>query len=309
MKTYKINIRTQGGFYTPIKGDMLFGMFCRLLADCLGEERLRACLEGYEDNRPFVVFSDAFPRGFLPKPCLPGFFYTPLEKKEDVSKRKEIKRKIWLPADKIGLPTQKMADFFAEKNFLTRVLKTSNRTDPASSRVSGGKYSAYTTEQIFYNDSPSIYMVVDESRISVSEVGHVLTQVGLHGYGKKASAGGGKFILEGEAEEIKAADYPYNGFMTLAPCVPQTELLDKERCFYKIFTRFGRHGGTEALSPNPFKKPVITLETGAFLSFIDKAAAPSFAGRGLRGTSLVNDATVFQGYAPLVPVFAEECLK
>lgn len=138
MKTYKINIRTQGGFYTPIKGDMLFGMFCRLLADCLGEERLRACLEGYEDNRPFVVFSDAFPRGFLPKPCLPGFFYTPLEKKEDVSKRKEIKRKIWLPADKIGLPTQKMADFFAEKIFLTRVLKTSNRTDPASGRVSGG---------------------------------------------------------------------------------------------------------------------------------------------------------------------------
>ena len=61
MNLYQINIRPCGSFYSSIKGDMLFGMFCRILAESLGKERLEQCLTGYTQNKPFIIFSDAFP--------------------------------------------------------------------------------------------------------------------------------------------------------------------------------------------------------------------------------------------------------
>lgn len=307
MKLYKIDIKPHGVFYTSIKGDMFFGMFCCAVADCLGNERLNVCLSGYEENKPFIVFSDAFPKGFLPKPMLPAQYYKTGNKDEfDANKRKEIKRKNWLPIESLNLPTFQMQNKFEEIKFKQSFLKTANRIEQKTNHASGGVYSAYTTEPIMYNTPLSIYMSVDESKISLEEIELIIKNIGMNGFGKKSSSGGGKFEVCGNIEEVKLQNYKYNKFMTLGPCVPQSKILNADECFYKIFVRFGRHGSKNALSENPFKKPVITMDTGTVLTFTTEPENVLFTGKGVKGTSLIDDDVVYQGYALLVPILAEE---
>lgn len=308
MKLYKIDIQPHGVFYTSIKGDMFFGMFCCTLADCLGNERLNLCLNGYAENKPFIIFSDAFPKGFLPKPMLPIQYYKTDSKniEIDAKKRKEFKRRNWLPIECLKLPTFQMKNEFKEVKFKQSFLKTANRIEQKTNHASGGVYSAYTTEPIIYNMPLSIYMAVDESKISLEEIELIIKNIGMNGFGKKSSSGGGKFEVCGNIEEVEIQSCKHTKFMTLAPCVPQSEILNADECFYKIFVRFGRHGSKNALSENPFKKPVITMDTGAVLTFTVEPENKLFTGKGVKGTSLVDDNVVYQGYALLVPILAEE---
>lgn len=309
MKLYQIDIKPDGGFYTPIKGDTLFGTLCWAVVNRFGERRLTELLAGYTENDPFIVVSDAFPRGYLPKPALPfPYFKTVGDKSDpDTKKRKEFKRKTWIPADRISLPTNQMKDFFEEVPFMEKSLKTANSVNPETNRADGGKYSAYKTERISYRGILNVCAVIDENRISAADVETLFKQIGQSGYGKKASSGGGKFTVE----SVKPFTFPLpaetTALMTLAPCVPASGEFDADKSFYKVFVRFGRHGNKAALSGNPFKNPVMTMDTGAVLT----PAAPTwkmplFAGTGVKGVSLTDDRTVFQGYAPVVALNAKE---
>ena len=322
MKLYQIDIKPAGGFYTPIKGDTLFGMFCWAVVERFGEDRLTKMLDGYTENRPYIVLSDAFPQGYLPKPVLPFPYFKKEGQKEDefnVKERKKFKRREWLPADKIFLPTNKMAEEFKEVaieisvkgekkevSFMEKSLKTQNSVNPETNHASGGKYSAYMTDIIRYQGELTVYAVIDESRITADEVKTLFEQIGLTGYGKKASSGGGKFSIS-EMKPVAFDNPSYTALMTLAPSVVQSGEYDTAKSFYKVFVRFGRHGNKSALSENPFKIPVLTMDCGAVLTPVNKPdTAPLFAGRGIKGVSLHDDRTVFQGYAPVVPLNAKE---
>ncbi len=309
MELYQLDIAPTGGFYTPIKGDTLFGMFCWAAAEKFGENRLTKLLDGYADNRPYIVLSDAFPKGHLPKPVLPFPYYKKEGQKDDdfnAKDRKKFKRREWLPADKVFLPTNQMAASFAEVSFMKKTLKTANSVNPETNHASGGKYSAYLTDQFYYQSVLTVYAVIDEPRISADEVKSLFEQIGLTGYGKKASSGGGKFSVR-EMKRVSFDNPDYTALMTLAPCVPAIGEFDADKSFYKVFIRFGRHGNTAALSGNPFKLPVLTMDTGAVLTpNTMPAKAPLFVGTGVKGVSLTDDRTVFQGYAPVIGLTAKE---
>ena len=54
---------------------------------------------GYTSGVPFLVVSDAFPAGFLPRPCVPlAQLGLDLEKLE---KRKQIKARVWVPLESL----------------------------------------------------------------------------------------------------------------------------------------------------------------------------------------------------------------
>ena len=309
MELYQIDIVPTGGFYTPIKGDTLFGMFCWAVVEKFGEDRLTKLLDGYTENRPYIVLSDAFPKGYLPKPVLPFPYYKKEGQKDEnfnAKDRKKFKRREWLPADKIALPTNQTGDFFAEVSFIKKTLKTANSVNPETNHASGGKYSAYMTDQFYYQGELSIYAVIDENRITADEVKGLFEQIGLTGYGKKASSGGGKFSVK-SMKRVSFDNPNYTALLTLAPCVPERNEFDEDRSFYKVFVRFGRHGNKAALSDNPFKIPVLTMDTGAVLTPKQKAdKAPLFAGKGIKDVSLTDDRTVFQGYAPVIGLTAKE---
>lgn len=308
MGLYRIDIAPTGSFYTLIKGDMLFGALCWAVVERFGERRLTDLLDGYADGKPFAVVSDAFPAGFLPKPVLPFPYFKKAGTTEqpDAKERKKFKKREWLPAEKISLPTNEMADWLQEQPFVKKTLKTSNRIDPLTNHASGGAYSAFAMEQFYYGGMLNVYAVIDESKISPSEMRAAFEHVGRTGFGKKATAGGGKFTVS-EMTPVAFENKNATALMTLAPCVPAENEFDADYSFYKVFVRFGRHGNKAAASENPFKNPVITVDAGAVLTPKDKSAkVPLFVGTGVKGTSLIDERTVYQGYAPVVLLTAKE---
>jgi len=93
MQSFCASLTPLSAFATPLKGDTLFGQLCWAIRNRFGETRLIELLNGYTEDRPFAVISDAFPEGYWPLPKLPGSFYA-LPEDED---RKAVKKRAWLP--------------------------------------------------------------------------------------------------------------------------------------------------------------------------------------------------------------------
>lgn len=305
MNSYRITIQIESAFGTPLVGDSLFGQFCWAIANHFGEARLTTLLQGYAEQQPFAVFSDAFPADHLPLPTLPSRFWQKGENED----RKALKKKQWLAISDLDKPLaewQLLAK--AEKNILAKTAKdqphNTIRRDTQSTGT--GIFAPYVSTQIWYapQSKLDIYLVIDENRLTLAECEKLLTDMGKLGFGRDASIGLGKFSLT----HIEAVNFPThnaNAFLTLANCAPQKLALEKSRCYYQITTRFGRHGDIKALSGNPFKKPVILAKAGAI--FTPQTAererqAVRFLGNGLVNISYAQNEAVHQGYAPVIPV-------
>ena len=92
MKSYRLRLKPGTAFGSPVKGDTLFGQFCWALRNRYGETRLVDVLQGYVQEEPFAVISDAFPAGYLPFPTLPtDRFDLPA-----TADRKQLKSRRWL---------------------------------------------------------------------------------------------------------------------------------------------------------------------------------------------------------------------
>ena len=89
--TFRASLTLHTAFGTPLSGDTLFGQLCWTAREYLGEAGLEALLEGYTTDRPWLVVSDGFPSGYLPKPAIPQFLLA----KVAVDQRKAEKAKKW----------------------------------------------------------------------------------------------------------------------------------------------------------------------------------------------------------------------
>ena len=103
-----------------------------------------------------------------------------------------------------------------------------------------------------------------------------------------------------------------NAWLALAACVPQAQGLDPARSWYRLFTRFGRHGDVGALSAHPFKAPILLTRSGAVFTPKEAFSTRVFIGSGLGGgqdnnvLSKFMPGTVHQGYAPVVGICLDE---
>lgn len=303
MKTYCITLKVQSAFGTPLVGDSLFGQFCWAIANHFGQARLTTLLQGYQNQQPFAVFSDAFPSGYLPLPCLPSKFW----QKADNADRKVLKKKQWIALDVLQQPlTQWQQLALAEKAIMEKALhdQPHNTIDRSTNSTGTGMFAPYMSEQIWYTPETQldIYLVLDENRLSLAEAEMILDQIGKLGFGRDASIGLGKFERI-HSEEFHLTEYQGNAYLALANCAPQQLNLDPNRCYYQMTTRFGRHGDIKALMGNPFKKPIILTKVGAVFTPQKIAEiAPHFLGKGLGNVSYAQAEAVHQGYAPIVPI-------
>jgi CRISPR-associated protein Csm4 len=309
MQSFKLTLQPRSAFGTPLAGDTLFGQLCWAVRLRRGEAGLTELLRGYAEGQPFAIISDAFPSGTLPRPAIPE---ARLSRKLDPRRRKEEKRRVWLPAAKADLPLADWLDLAQEqasKSSSTAVL-TQNTINRLTGTTGEGIFAPRQVEQIVFAEGATldVYVLVDEARLEAAALREALEDIGAGGFGRDASTGLGKFDVTSFEPHHWPAVAGTQAF-TLAPCAPQPESLDARACFYHPLTRFGRHGNIAVHSgeAGPFKRPILMLRTGAFLTF-RSAGVPSFHGTGLGGVaqpiSGVIPATVHQGYAPLVPIDA-----
>ncbi len=313
MQTYKITLRPESAFGTPLAGDTLFGHLCWALRWRLGEAGLTALLEGYTSGEPFVVLSDALPAGLLPRPSLPT---ARLRRVVDPKERKADKRLAWLPTTRAALPLTEWLQQACElpEGQQGQLTHTEVRTQNTIHRLTGttgtGAFAPRQVERSVHASGSllELYVVLNTERLSPAQWVQAIDDIGLNGYGRDASTGLGKFTRVGElVPHAWSAGALARHAMTLAPCAPVPEQLDAEDCFYQPLTRFGRHGSLHALGGQPFKRPLMMMRTGAVLALRQGSGViPAFHGRGLGGVaapiSSAEPATVHQGYAPLVPV-------
>lgn len=220
MKTYRITIELQSAFATPLKGDTLFGQLCWAVRNRFGEARLNDCLQGYGNGQPFAVLSDAFPKGYLPMPKLPGCYFAKIDELD----RKAVKKRCWLPetAIDISLP-EWLSHAIDAKSLLASTAKpcricesdahiathhtshlSDKRPQPHNSinrqtNTTGDGFAPYSIEQEWFvpGIAWSVYLLLDSTRLSSEDCQQCLADIGLFGFGRDASIGLGKFSISG----------------------------------------------------------------------------------------------------------------
>ena len=70
MKLYKTTFTPTSNFATTLKGDTLFGQICWAIRYTFGNDKL-SFYSNYETS-PFLIVSDGFTKGYIPKPSLPS---------------------------------------------------------------------------------------------------------------------------------------------------------------------------------------------------------------------------------------------
>ena len=305
MKLYRFTLTPQSAMGTPLVGDTFFGQFCWAVRNRFGEARLIELLEGYTEQRPFIVVSDAFPQGFLPLPTLPSTFW---ETKTETD-RKSLKKAQWVNISDV----EKRAVKFWQECALQTNFKFEkenqdqfhNTIDRQTNTTGEGQFAPYSTEIVWFGSKQEfdLYIVLDEARFSLEELQQILDDVGTFGFGRDASIGLGKFRCN-NPQEVNFCQQNANCYFTLANSAPKNLGLDKECSYYQVTTRFGRHGDIQALSSSPFKKPIILAKSAAI--FTPENYEPRlFLGNGLGNVSYAQPEAVHQGYAPVLNLFVD----
>ena len=313
---HRATLALHTAFGTPLAGDTLFGQLCWALREAEGEAALQSALDGYTSGKPWVVVSDGFPSGFLPKPALPAleafFGATPAGKIADAAKeRKFIKARRWIPASQTSLGLQSLlAAAVSDQDAWggkppQRVTQAHNSINRETGTTGEAEFAPYSMPQTFYGAGykADLYLVFDPERIAAAKLRTLLDAVGATGFGRDASIGLGKFTVDEMTIATPPPPSAPGAWWTLGPCAPQGQAFNKAASYYRTFTRFGRHGNVHALAGQPFKTPVLLAAAGAVFTPAGAYESRAFIGQGIGGDgslSKVQAATVHQGYAPVL---------
>lgn len=317
MQTFKLTIELKSAFATPLKGDTLFGQLCWAIRHRFGEPFLNSCLEGYADQQPFAVVSDAFPDGYVPLPKLPGAYYLEIPNAD----RKAIKKRCWLLLADIQSPLEQWLMLAKTAGEIAGTATSLSQKHPQphnsinrQTNTTGEGFAPYSIEQEWFSTGVdwSIYLLLETERLTEQQCRQCLEDIGSFGFGRDASIGLGKFAVK----QLERTDLPgqanANSCLTLAPCAPQRLGFDSQYSYYQLFTRFGRHGDLAVHQEGkPFKNPVLLAQTAAI--FHTPPTESGFVGQGIGGNGKLSKtlpATVHQGYAPVVAVnlATKDCL-
>lgn len=314
MQTLIATLRPVTAFGGPIRGDTLFGQLCWAARHRYGEDRLDEWLQGYTNGAPFIVVSDAFPAGYLPRPALP------LHRFETVpdTDRKAVKKRKWLPRQHFAEPIANWlgamvaeAKISKEHDIVAIHSQPHNTLNRMTGTTGTGEFAPYAISQHWFAPGLDfdLYIAYDEQQIDSDAIKTLLADIGLTGYGRDASIGLGKF----EVKSCDHHDWPSqedaNAWLTLAPAAPQGLSFSTAASWYQPFTRFGRHGDLAVHSGRPFKSPLLMTDTAAILTPAPWVPGKTFIGQGLGGDGSLSKAigkTVHQGYAPVLQVRLEE---
>ncbi len=290
MKLFKTTLTPHSQFATILKGDTLFGQLCWSIVHLYGSDRLTTLLKRYDES-PFIIISDAFSKGYLPKPKMPSKYLG--EKSED---KKTNRKKVWLSFDDLmrGNYTSAISDKEL-KSVDEYHSSVQNSINYKTFNTGIEPFSPYGIELINYTPK-DIYILLDESQISKEELYEALSFMGEYGYGKKSTIGKGRFMVS-ELEDIDIVAES-RAYMALGPFKPKVD--NAKELFYETFVRFGKMGANRA-TKNAFKVPQLLADTASVVCFEEKRSL-QYIGESIRNVSNYYKDAVQQGYAIVLPI-------
>jgi CRISPR-associated protein Csm4 len=290
MKLYKTTIKPVSTFATDLQGDTLFGQMCWAIRYGFGEEKLKTLLSSYKEE-PFMIVSDGFASGYLPKPSLPSNLLS-----ENPDDKKINRRKIWLKSEYLQnaqfskAKTNKEIGYVNEK---ASVVKNSINYKTFTTGDEG--FDPYSEEEIQISDH-DIYILLDEEKFSLEDLQKSMTIVSEMGFGKNSSIGKGRFSFS-DFVEVSLPKQNSNVFMTLSNST--LEELECKNVFYTPITKFAKHGASLATA-SAFKKPLLLAKSGSVIVFVENKSV-QYIGKAIKGHSAYKE-TVHQGYSIAIPL-------
>jgi len=278
-------------FATILKGDTIFGQMCWSIKYVFEEERLKELLASYE-KEPFLVVSDGFSSGYLPKPKMPSLLLG-----EDSQEKKLNRKKVWLTLKQLeaGDFTSALSDKDI-KNIDTSTVTMHSSINYKSFKTSDdGNFAPYGEKEFSFGKK-DIYFLIDSSKFTLEDLKRSFSQLSLGGYGKDTTIGKGRFSF-GDFEEIKINNSSKT-FMTLSPI--SAKGLECKDIYYEPFTRFGKFGGERAFK-NAFKKPILMADSASVVNFEDKQNL-QYIGNAIKNISDAHPDAVHQGYSIVIPI-------
>jgi len=307
MQSLRITIEPESAFGTSLKGDTLFGQICWMLFETKGQQALENALQGYTNNQPFLICSDGFPSGYLPRPEYPLAIYNQIN-----GDRKQIKKRQWISLGQLSQPVETWLGLYqSDKDIINHAfseqhMQQHNSINRKTGTTGEEGFAPYQMSQHWYADGLKldIWLLIDEQKLSTETVIQLLENVGATGYGRDASIGLGKFTVSDSIVGSLYKTENANTLITLAPSVLSSQHVNTEKTYYSIFTRFGRHGGQAIAKQKPFKNPVLMANTAAVV-VPEKMHEQPYIGKGLGGSGELSKAipaTVQQAYAPCIKI-------
>ncbi|MGJ0303593.1 hypothetical protein NG774_09655 [Aliarcobacter cryaerophilus] len=291
MTLYKTTINPISKFATTLKGDTLFGQICWAIRYSFGEQKLEELLGTYETS-PFLIVSDGFAKGFLPKPIAPSFIL-----KESLETKKENRKKVWLKLEDLQNLEFHLAKTDEEVFNIDKddvVVKNSINYKTFTTDDSG-KFSPYSLIEKTISKK-DIYFLLDESKFKLEELEKSFKLLSQMGFGKDSSIGKGIFTFT-SFEKVELKNIETNSYFTLSPSIISEQNI--KNSFYEPFTRFGKHSSNVDIK-NIFKKPLLLANSAAVVIF-ENNIEKSYIGRAIKGHSSFEK-TVHQGYSIVIPI-------
>ncbi len=290
---YRYKIRPRSPVITPLMSDTLFGHFCWALYFSKGETFLEQFLQSFEKNLPApVLFSSAFPEGYLPRPCLPPLSRKKTEtllKNDPVAAKEPLKALIRIKKlNKISfIPLdvwQKLLNNFSEEALFNLLLSERFEDDiPLSTleisaanvinRISGTvseEGGLFQREKYWYSKDTvlDLYVEINDPEIMEPTDWFLTRYLPLNGYGADKSVGMGVLNITKDqnfSENSLSAEQA-NARMCLS--LTAFDGMETYVSFYRLKTKFGKLGEIFATRsptggpPNPFKYPVLMYDIG-----------------------------------------------
>ena len=319
MKIYEIIIKPKSSFTTLLKGDTIFGNLCWHIN--YSNNSLQTLLQNYDTN-PFMVVSSAFVlltdnntnKYIFKRPTAPEEIL--FSKNEQwIQERKERQKKQYFVLQDssciesikdIYLTQEQIKTFFYKKETLQH-----NTINRETCTTGSNQFAPWTISSDFYNDNLNLifFVAIDETKFTAEELKKAFTNLGLNGFGKKASIGYGKFDVISclESKLFKNLSKNTNYVYTLAPFVPKQDEICEEKSYFQPFTRFGKHGDVLAKSDNPFKNPIIMMDEYSLIK-LNKPIDYNYPiiGSAITNVSNIDVNTIAQGYTLCLPVNLED---
>jgi len=290
MNLYKTTITPLSKFATPLQGDTIFGQLCWVIKFVFGEDKLKKLLADYDSN-PFLIVSDGFARGYLPKPSMPSILLA-----ENIDEKKKNRKKKWLKLQDLQNGAFNKAQTDDEIGYINKTISVVKNSINYKTFTTGDEgFDPYSENEITLSKH-DIYFLIDEKVFSVNELQKILDTLALMGYGKESSIGKGRFEFD-DFIEIKLPKEISNVYMTLSNS--SLEGIDYKEIFYEPITKFTKHGADLATS-SPFKKPLLLAKRGSVI-VLNKEKKVQYIGKAIRGHSYHKE-TVHQGYSIVLPI-------